>query len=188
MKVLELAGPSGVGKSTLASALIVATPFTASARVTLEEALAGAEETDFTDLLEKVFTTAREPVDQRRSFTYRTLYRLMLARRSDKPVLLDGGLMRRAHGIDDLCSDVLIEDYYRLAPLADLTVFLEADEETIVARNVLRGTPERERTVRRSLTLDRIAREILADRGAHVMTLDSRMPVEEMVEAVKARL
>jgi broad-specificity NMP kinase len=181
LSAIELAGPSGVGKSTLAA------NFARSGTVGLDDALLGiqaAQTADsalrpFVGLLEEVFKTARgDRQEQRRSFLYRSLWRLILAKRAKTPIVLDGGLLRRAHGVVLLRSDVDICDYFRLMPLADAIVFLRASREVIEARNRAREQ-DRSSEIGMAIEVDRIAVEILTERGANLHFIDATRPPEE---------
>jgi thymidylate kinase len=125
--------------------------------------------------------TARgKRVGERRSFIYRSLWRLIAARKQPVPVLLDGGLVRRAHGVDALKSDICIEDYYRLMPVADLTVFLVADLDIVQERNIQRGGDhDRSAEAWRAMELDVIARRVFRERGARFVVLDAALSPEE---------
>lgn len=192
MKVIELAGPSGVGKSTIAEALIAARGYCSALPVGLKDAERGvafrSDVKPFVTLIRDAVATARVEVGPRYSFVMRTLWRTLLAQRGGGCTVLDGGLLRRAHGIDALRSDVPIEHYYRLMPTADLTVFLTTDEETIIARNIERGTSERIGMIRRALQLDALARSILIDRGAEVLTVDTGFLAGEVVKLIEERI
>jgi len=179
---IELAGPSGVGKSTLANACRIAK----SAPVSLTDALSGIDASPFTNLLEQVAATAKgERLEQRMSFLCRSLWRLILARRSSEPVILDGGLIRRAHGVVALRSDVPIEDYFRLMPMADVTVFLLADRELIEARNRQRGGDhDRSAEAAAAMATDEIAVKVLTARNANLRFLNAADPVERNAEAL----
>lgn len=192
--IVELAGPSGVGKSTLARALLgrgAAEPERlglAAAKGLVANTSGTPEVRDFCLVLAKTFATATGPRrDERRSFTIRSLARLLAARKQKNEVLqvLDGGLVRRGHGIHDVRSAVPIADYYWHMPAADLTIFLLAPETEIEARNKARGgVQDRSADVARMLMLDGLAVLALEKRGKRVAFVDALRPPEQNADVV----
>src|SRR3990167_408099 len=115
MKVLELCGLSGSGKTTVYQEMLKIGGFfekpllSAKQAVDAREVLLKATDEEilhFANLIERMFYGIKPDYPdaaQRWSFIYRTLYSYAFARCDPRGgyTVLDGGLVRRADGIDD---------------------------------------------------------------------------------------
>lgn len=115
---------------------------------------------------------------------------------SDKPVFIQTGLMQRILGfgwrLHDLGRDVnLIRRAVHLMPVSVGVVFLEADLETLKARNAARrlnpATAHEDRSfqLEHMLPAIEIAKEALTDRGIPWRTIDVQ---HQPIEAARAEL
>jgi hypothetical protein len=114
----------------------------------------------------------------------------------DKPVFIQTGLMQRILGfgwrLHDLGRDVnLIRRAVHLMPVSVGVVFLEADLETLKARNAARrlnpATAHEDRSfqVPHMLPAIEIAKEALSDRGIPWVSIDVQ---HQSIEAARAQL
>lgn len=86
--------------------------------------------------------------------------------------VIDGGLMHRGTTLQLACPQVNIEEYYRLIPLAHLTIYLYNYPDVIAQRNKKRGGDhDRSKDVSRMLNIYDRALKIIDERSAYFCTL-----------------
>lgn len=184
MKLAEICGPSGIGKSTIYKAMLERGGFIQPPQPSLSEAkaiiaAAAPQHPDiaaFAVLLGRIFRNARgDIVSARRSRTWRNLAKVALCReRGDGVMVLDGGLVQRGQAVDRLITGVPIEDYYRTMPAPDLVVSLCAPVTRIKERNRCRGgVQDRGYEADQSAKLHALARGVLWSRGIRVEVVDA---------------
>lgn len=188
MKWLDVAGPPGCGKSTLAY------PIWADKSVGWD---GQAPPTDWKPFLEEIDTLMRF-VSDHPSFgavvrmNVRSIRKMGTVERMQRDdVFIQTGLVQRILGfgwrLTDLQRDVnLIRRAMWLMPVSVGVVFLEADLDTILARNKAResnpATAHENRSYQVPLMLPAIevAKEVLFERGVPVLELDvQRQSIDE---------
>lgn len=198
MKLVELCGPSGVGKSATYREMLAIGGFVPNPKPAVAEAervvrAAMPRHPDvaaFVELLDRIFATARGPmVGQRRGHTWRSLSKAVRCRddRSDAAMAVDGGLVQRGQGIDRLQSDVDLGHYYGAMPAPDLVVMFHAPLAVIEARNRSRGGKhDRSADAWRSKTVYDIARSVFDVRGVRILSVDAERPAERNAHIILA--
>lgn len=177
MKIIELCGPSGVGKSTVYQEMLKRGGFEPNPRLDLATAermiLRHEPFFEFRGLLCDIFETARGPRKEiRRSFVIRSLAKYLIP--GDGVMVIDGGLTQRGQAIDRLQSDVPTEEYFRTMPAPDLIVMFTAPIEEIQDRNKGRGGDhDRSAETVRSVRVCDLAMKAFADRGLNFRIVDA---------------
>lgn len=189
MKLVELCGPSGVGKSTIYNTMLEFGPcaFVPNPkpphREVMEIVREGVQRYEdikaFTYLLRIIFSTARGArVRVREKHTYRSLSKLIRCRMSSSPevMVVDGGLCQRGQAIDALRSEISVGHYYREMPAPDLVVMVDAHVHTIKERNRGRGgSHDRSADVIRSRLVYDVAREEFTKRQIPMLSINSEL-------------
>jgi len=193
MKVVELCGPTGAGKSTI---------YEVVQEMVVREGLTDKfcpgytnEELDgtkidvtpalepFINLLDKVFKEAYGPRSGKRAQgTAKALTKVIKSHRENdsRTMIIDGGLVHRAQGLDRMIPPQPVSDYLGLMPTPDLVVMVEADLETLKDRNRARGgSHDRTFDSERSMVCCDMARKILGERGVRILDIDGRLPAEQ---------
>lgn len=198
MRLCELVGPSGVGKSAIYDEMVKRGGFIANPQITLEQAQPIFDEglpalcRPFCELVEWIFSNAKpqDRLTKRYSGTMRALAKWGLCHQPkhiDNPtwMVVDGGLLHRGHGIDRLEPRMPVGRYFELAPLPELVVLCTCDRDTLLARNRERGGDhDRSDDVERSLSCDALMRRILKERNANIIEIDTTKPIEANAEAI----
>jgi len=114
MLIAELAGPSGVGKSAIYDMLSNPNEITPNPKPILAEALNGIPTNDkFSKLIQRIVRTAKGPrIERRADFLYRSYFKYILAAQSKgKPMVIDGGLVQRGFAVEQLDSEVTLNEF-----------------------------------------------------------------------------
>ena len=200
MKLVELCGPSGVGKSAVYAEMLKLGGFIPNPKPAVAEAervvraamLRHPDIAGFVHVLEVIFSTARGPmIGQRRGHTWRSLSKAVRCREgvAGQVMVVDGGLVQRGQGIDRLGSAVPLASYYAAMLTPDLVVMLHAPVATIEARNRARGGKhDRSADVRRSCEVYSIAGSEFDVRGVPVLSVDAELPPERNARIVCAAI
>jgi thymidylate kinase len=198
MKVVELCGPTGAGKSTIYEAIqqmIVSEGLTDKfCDGYTNEELDGTkidvtpQLEPFIKLLDKTFKEAYGPrLEKRAQGTAKAMTKIIRAHRENdsRTMVIDGGLIHRAQGIHRFIPPQPVPDYLGLMPTPELTVMVEADLETLKDRNRLRGgSHDRTFDSERSMVCCDMARKILDYRGARILDIDGRLPAEQNAKTI----
>lgn len=193
MRWLDVAGPPGCGKSTLCY------PIWGDKSVGWDGLLPPAEWAAFLDEVTRLMSYVRDHpsfgavirMNDRSAKKMATVSRLQ---RDD--VFIQTGWIQRVLGfgwrLTDLKRDVnLIRPALHLMPVSAGAVFLEADLDTILERNLAReSVPEtahenRSYQVPLMLPAIRVAKEVLRERNVPVLELDVQ---HQSIDAARARL
>jgi thymidylate kinase len=182
MLLAELAGPSGVGKSAIYKVVAASGEITRNPKPSLNEALRNiALKEEFAFLIERIARTARGArIEARRSFIYRSLYKYILARQSmGKPMVIDGGLVQRGFAVEQLNSEVTLEEFWQAMPIPDALFMVSTDRNTILYRNKERnGDHDRSWQVDMALAYFSRAYDVLKERGVYIVSIDAMRPAE----------
>lgn len=182
MLLAELAGPSGVGKSAIYEVVKASGEITPNPTPSPQEALNGIPIDDkFSKLIQHIVRTARGPrVEDRASFLYRSLYKYILAAESEgKPMLVDGGLVQRGLAVEQLNSEVTMEEFWQAMPIPDALFIVSANKNTILDRNKKRGGDhDRSWQVDMALAHFRRAYNGLKQRGLNIVSIDATQLVK----------
>ena len=183
MLIAELAGPSGVGKSAIYDMLSDPQKITPNPKPTLAEALHGIPINDeFSKLIQHIVNTTKGPrAEERGSFLYRSYYKYILAAQSTgKPMLIDGGLVQRGLAVEQLDSEVTLNEFWQAIPAPDILFMVSADKKTLLDRNKKRGEDhDRSWQVDIALVHFSRARWTLKERGIRVDVIDATQPAEQ---------
>lgn len=182
MLLAELAGPSGVGKSAIYEVVKASGEITPNPTPNPQEALNGIPIDDkFSKLIQRIVRTAKGPrVEDRASFLYRSYYKYFLAAQSKgKPMLVDGGLVQRGLAVEQLESEVTMEEFWQTMPMPDALFIVHADKNTISDRNKKRGGDhDRSWQVNMAITHFERAYDVFRQRGVHTMFIDATKPID----------
>ena len=193
MWLIELAGPSGVGKSTVYAELMKLGGFTPNPKPSFEEAIHivdGSPDEDiqvFADLIDRFFNTAQgDRLDVRYSFAKRTLAKTVLARMENgPPMVVDGGLVHRGlSALSRLTSQVSMAEYYAKLPAPDLICMFTAPKDVLEERNKSRGHDDRSHEVVLSLCSQVDALAELAKRQLNLVMVDAMLPPAENAKRI----
>jgi hypothetical protein len=210
MNFLDVAGPPGAGKSTLCN------PICHEHSITWDGKLPPAYWRPFLDEMTALFGLIRGHwsfvpavrMNNRSARKMATVERMLDVRVTvkwdDKTTVhnaapyIQTGLVQRGLGfgwrLNQMGADVnLIRPYFWRMPVSIGVVFLEADDETVIARNKARrnvaATAHEDRSFMVPLMREpiRIAKEVLRERGIPVLELDvQHQPIEAAREQLLA--
>lgn len=201
MQWLDIAGPPGAGKSTLCN------PICHEHSITWDGKLPPAYWRPFLDEMTALFGLIRGHwsfvpavrMNNRSARKMATVERM--AERVDcepSTTYIQTGLVQRGLGfgwrLNQMDADVnLIRPFFWRMPVSIGVVFLEADDETVIARNKARkevaATAHEDRSFMVPLMREpiRIAKEVLRERGIPVLELDvQHQPIETARERLLA--
>lgn len=115
-----------------------------------------------------------ERIKTRHLHTLRSFIQVIYGKtiKSNNIGIIDGGLMHRGTTLQLACPQVNIDEYYRLIPLAHLTIYLYDYPDVIIQRNKKRGGDhDRSKDVSRMLNIYDRALKIIDERSAYFCTL-----------------
>jgi len=188
MLIAELAGPSGVGKSAIYDVLSDSGEITPNPKPILTEALNGIPKDDkFASLIERIVRTAKgSRVEDRASFLYRSYYKYILARQlKGKPMVVDGGLVQRGFAVEQLDSEVTLNEFWQAMPAPDILFMISADKKTLLDRNKKRGGDhDRSWQIDMALVHFSRARWALRERGIHVVVIDATQSIQRNAQYI----
>lgn len=183
MQWLDLAGPPGVGKSTLVDDLWP------PRCIEYDGGGYPAHWKDFLNCVERLKEAVRDHPSYGAcaSMITRSFRKMAtVARMNDDRVYIQTGLAQRGLGIGWRLKDQeRIAEYFELMPVSLGVILLHADVETIQRRNVERSK-DRSHMVPLMERPREIAAQVLRARGVPLMELDTRNPVSENVERILA--
>ncbi|MFW5926418.1 MAG: methyltransferase domain-containing protein [Wenzhouxiangella sp.] len=197
MKLVELTGPTGAGKSVIYQHMLQHGGFVQNPTLTYEQAeeiVAQAMQAwpdihDFVALWQYIFRTATGPwLEIRQSGTLRALAKVMLARGTSRPeaMVVDGGLIHRGWGIAQLEPAMPLRQYFETMPVPDLMVNVTCDLETLKERNRARGgSHDRSDLCELADDVAEMACWILARRGVPILHIGTTStPPEENAQHI----
>lgn len=203
MRVIELTGPTGAGKSAIYAEMLKFGGFAPNPSISPQEALAiinagvakHPETADFMSFLAWVFRTAEDHdgrLTKRESGTLRALAKLYMARASADPqfMVVDGGLIHRGQGIDRLHPKMPVHRYFELMPLPDYVFAVWCQPEVLAQRNQGRGgSHDRTADLERQWACHNLGLDIFKRRGAKIVTVDTTtFTPEKAAQAILVRL
>jgi len=199
--LVELTGPSGVGKSTIYNKMLefggfVKNPILdnrAMPKVNdlIEECCKkDARLNEFVLYMEACFKDAegrRAPF--RHMGTRRALYKSLLCCLADDEnqswMVVDGGLVHRGQGIARLTPAVDLAKYFELLPTPDMTIFITAPRDVLIERNKIRALDmafkDRSDEVDLSLSTHYMAEGIFRAQQARCIGLSSEEATPQML-------
>jgi len=188
MLIAELAGPSGVGKSAIYDMLSNPNEITPNPKPILAEALNGIPTNDkFSKLIQRIVRTAKGPrIERRADFLYRSYFKYILAAQSKgKPMVIDGGLVQRGLAVEQLNSDVTLNEFWQAIPAPDVLFMVWADKKTLLDRNKKRGGDhDRSWQIDMALVHFSRARWALRERGIHVVVIDATQSIQRNAQYI----
>lgn len=201
MKLVELTGPTGSGKSAIYAELMklggfVPNPTAKEAEEAIEDVIRWQEQADFLAFLGWVFRTAVSHdgrLAKRESGTLRALCKFYLAQKypqDPRYMIVDGGLVHRGQGIDLIRPKMPTHRYFELMPLPDTVFAVWCQPEILAERNRARGgSHDRSADLERQWQCHNLGMDILKRRGAKVISVDtSTLTPKKAAEAIIHRL
>lgn len=181
MRWLDVAGPPGVGKSTLCDALWPPDAIVPDDQPFPEEWSAFLKCTD--RLLEKV--SGHPSYHACRSMIGRSFRKMAtVSRMAGEQVYIQTGFAQRGLGLGWRLKDTaLVAEYFALMPVSVGVALLKADVVTVQRRNVERGK-DRSFMVPIMEPVMAIAAETLKARGVPLIELDTREPVARNIDVL----
>lgn len=192
--LVELVGPSGVGKSTIYKHMLkrggfVKNPVIKNSNMPavnslIKDCMKNSERLKtFVDFLDESFADATGPrVLVRKYGVLRALAKVLLVGTAEKCnnqqwMVVDGGLVHRGQSLARLSPKADLDKYFNLMQPPDLTVFISASRETIIERNRSRAEdpnfPDRSEEVDLSISVANLSEKIFLKNGFHCVGLNS---------------
>lgn len=202
MRIVELVGPSGAGKTAIYTHIVEHGGFIGDPRISKDEAAAIVESVhaqdaqldDFISLLHYMERTGGgEKFASRMTGLWCALAKTILARTApDDPqwMIIDGGLVHHGQSVDRILPPMPLERYYQLLPPPNLVIAVSCDENQLAVRKQLRGdSPDPKKDVEQSVRCFKDALCIMQMRKISVIPIDSMtMSAEEAAHVCLTQL
>lgn len=183
MRWLDVAGPPGVGKSTLCDAM-----WPPHAIEWRGEGLR-PEWMPFLDCVARLLRRIESHPSYRacESMMQRSIHKMAaVSHRTDDGIYIQTAFAQRGLGIGWRLDDcAAIAEYFELMPVSVGVVLLYADVATIKRRNVSRGK-DRSHMVEGMERPRELGAQVLKRRGVSVLELDTRNPISENLRRITA--